>query len=208
MADLNWVDYIILAIFFFSILAGFGRGFVREIIGLITLFASFIIAAIFSNQLAMRFTHSAGVQHAVNQASSTIGVDTSQPVSYMAIGISYTLLFAGTYIVGSLIGYFMNMAFQWGVLGLANRFFGAVFGAIRGFILNLVLIFLVQLTPVSTQAAWQHSQLVVAFQPAVLWLANIVSPSLANLKERMGNTLQNMDSSIKGMSDTYQGLSR
>lgn len=205
MANLNWVDYIILAVFFFSILAGFGKGLVRELVSLATLVAAFIVASMFANPLAAAFTSSPSVQSAVNQASSAIGMNAAQPVSYAALGVSFAVLFTATILAGSLLGYFLNIAFQTGILGFGNRILGAVFGFARGFLINLVLIFVVQLTPLSAQSWWQQSQLVGTFQPAVQWLGNIVSPSLANLKERFGSTIQDVGSSIQGMT---QGLTR
>lgn len=199
MSNLNWVDYIILGIFFLSTLSGLAKGFVREIISLITWIAAFVVAVMFSNALATYFTSSDTVQNMVNQSTTAIGVSTAQPVSYVAIAISFALLFAGTAIIGSIIGYFINIAFQAGILGIGNRLLGAIFGLVRGFIINLVLIFVVQLTPFSAQPWWQQSQLVVSFQPAVAWLGGIVSPSLANLKEKFGKTLQDVNSSIQNV---------
>ena len=199
MSNLNWVDYIILAIFLFSTLAGFARGLVRELVSLATLVAAFIVATMFANSLATAFTSSPTVQNAVNQASTAIGMNATQPVSYAALGISYAILFVGTMLAGALLGYFLNFAFQAGILGFGNRLLGGVFGFARGFLFNLVLIFIVQLTPFSANASWQQSQLVGTFQPAVQWLGNIVSPSLANLKERFGSTIQGVGSSIQDM---------
>jgi membrane protein required for colicin V production len=206
MDNLNWIDYIILIIFLFSVLAGFGRGLVKEIISLATLVAAFVVASIFSNALAIKITGSAAVQSAMTEASTAIGTSVAQPASYAALAISFGLLFAGTVIVGSIVSYFVNMAFQVGILGIGNRLLGAVFGAGRGFIINLVFIFIVQLTPMSNQAFWQQSQLVGSFQPAVVWLGNVVSPSLANLKEKFGKTVEEMGSSIQNISNTYQGF--
>lgn len=205
MTNLNWVDYLLLAIFLFSTLAGFARGFVKEIVSLITLVAAFIIATMFAHPLAAAFTSASSVQEVVNSASNAMGVSTAQPVSYVAIAISFALLFAATILIGAIVGYLLNIAFQTGILGLGNRLLGALFGFCRGFIINLVIIFLVQLTSFSQATAWQESQVVIAFQPAVVWLGNIVSPSLANLKEKFGQTLQNMNSSVGGISDKVEG---
>lgn len=208
MSGLNWVDYIILAVFFFSVLAGFGRGLVREIISLATIVAAFIVASLFAGSLADMFTSSASVQTVVTQASNSTGVNAAQSASYIALGLSFTLIFVGTIIAGSLIGYFINMAFQAGVLGIGNRLLGGVFGLVRGFIINLVIIFVVQLTPFASQAAWQQSQMVVSFQPAVIWLGNIVSPALANLKEKIGGSLENASQSVQSITNSYTGFSK
>lgn len=205
MSNLNWIDYIILLIFFFSIIAGFIRGFVKEVVSLITLVAAFVIATMFSNALAQLFTSHPSVQNAVNQATTSLGVDTAQPVSYIALGISFALLFAGTIIVGMIVSFFLNFAFKSGVLGIGNRLLGGIFGLVRGYIINLALIFVVQLTPLGTQASWSQSQFVNMYQPAVQWLGNIVSPSLANLKARFEQTIQNFGSQLQ---NNYGGYVR
>ncbi len=205
--NLNWVDYIVLIIFFLSILIGLKRGLVKEVIALVTLIAAIIIAALFSNPLAEMITHSASVQSAVNQASASIGANAAQPVSYAALGISFALLFIATIIVGAIISSLLNIAVQTGILGIGNRLLGAVFGLVRGFFINLVIIFVVQLTPLGNQAWWHQSQFVTSFQTAVQWLGNIVSPSLADLKTKFGQTVQNANATIQGAaSGTYTGL--
>lgn len=197
MSNLNWVDYVFLIIFFFSIVSGMARGFVKEIVSLITLIAAFVVAILFASPLASVFTSSASVQNAVSQASNAINVNTAQPVSYVAIAISFALLFAGTVIIGAILSSILNVAFQTGILGLGNRILGGVFGFVRGFIVNLVIIFVMQLTPIADESWWQQSQVVSQYQPAVQWLANIVSPGLASLKEKFGNVVQDVDATLQ-----------
>ena len=196
MATMNFVDIIIIAIFLISIGIGLARGFVSEIISLATLIAAFIVAIMFSNTLASFFTGSSSGQGLVTQTSTVMGVSTAQPISYIAIAISFGLLFAGTILLGTLVKMLLNVAVQTGVLGIGNRLFGGVFGCVRGFLINLVLIFLVQLSPLSNESWWLQSQLVPAFQPAVVWLGNIVSPALSNLEAQLNSALQNLSSEI------------
>jgi membrane protein required for colicin V production len=174
------------------------RGLVSEVVSLATIVAAVIIAVLFSNTLAAYFTNTEVVQTAVSQTSSAIGVSTAKPVSYMAIGVSFFVLFSSTMIVGAIVRMLLSIAVQTGLLGFGNRLLGGVFGAIRGFIINLVLIFLIQLTPMSSQAWWQHSQLVSMFQPAVVGLGNLVSPVLSDLKSRFGQTIEDVTSQIQG----------
>jgi membrane protein required for colicin V production len=196
MANFNWVDYVCIAIFVLSMLAGFGRGFVKEVVSLATIIAAFIVATMFAQQLAVHFTSSSAVQNVVTESSSAIGMSTAQPVSYAAIGVAYGLLFVGTMIVGAIIGFFLNMAFSIGILGIGNRILGAAFGLARGLILVLVIIFCIQLTSASTASWWRNSQIVAQYQPAVIWLGNMVSPHLATLKEKAAQTLQDVNTSL------------
>jgi membrane protein required for colicin V production len=201
MSTMNWVDLIILAIFVFSILTGLGRGFVREILSLITLFAAFIIATMFANSLANAIMNYPFVQSLLQQFTSSSGLNAGEALAYVALGLSYAMLFAGTVFIGSFVSYFFNAAFQAGVLGIGNRLFGAAFGFCRGFLIVLVLIFVVQLTPFGDEAWWHQSHFVAAFQPGVQWLAEVVAPTLVNLKSRFGQTFHDVNSSLQGITN-------
>lgn len=198
MDGFNWIDYIIIAIFFFSILVGVSRGLVREMIGLLTLIVAVVVAIMFAHPLAQVFTHSASVENAVNQASNTVGMDTGKPVTYLAVGVCFTIVFFTVNLIGTLIGYTLNLFFQYGMIGLGNRLLGGVFGIGKGFIYNLVFIFLVQTTAFSTQPVWQASVFVRWYQPYVQWLSNLIAPSMSNLKNKLTNTLENVNSSVQG----------
>lgn len=207
MASFNWVDYIILAIFLLSVLAGFGRGFVREMISLLTWVVAIIVAMLFASPLANVFTGTQTVQNLVTSASTSIGMNATESVSYFALGISFLILFVGVIIAGAIIGYIVNTATQTGGVGIVNRLLGGLFGLGRGFIIVLVTIFLLQLTPVGQQSFWQQSQFVISYQPAVIWLANIVNPALASLQSQFGQTIQNITSHIQGLSASLKGFS-
>lgn len=199
MSQLNFVDILILIVFFISMIMGFARGLISEVISLATLIAAIFFAVMFSNQLATYFTSSQPVQEVVAQTSNVIGTSTAQPVSYMALGISFTLIFLVVLFIGSFIKYLLNIPFQFGLLGLGNRVFGGVFGLCRGFIINLVIIFLIQMSPLSTESWWVNSSFVRAYQPAVGWLGNAISPALSDLRLKFESTLQDVNSSIGGI---------
>ena len=139
MTGMNWLDYIFIAILLFSGLFGLMRGFVKEVLSLVFLIAAFVVASMFSASLAASFTSSPSVQGAVSEATNAIGVNAAQPISYAAIGVSFSLLFAGTLLTGAIFTYVVNLAFQTGLLGLGNRLLGGVFGLARGVIFNLVI---------------------------------------------------------------------
>lgn len=197
MTSMNWIDIVILGIFFFSAMAGLARGLIGEVVSLASLIASFVVAIMFASPLSKALLNSPMIQGLINQVTSSTGINTEQAASYLALGISFGLLFAGTAMVGSVISYLFGAAFQTGVLGFGNRILGAGFGLIRGYILNLVLIFLVQLTPLSNYPVWQQSQFVHAYQPSVQWLGTVVSPLLSNLKAKVGTTLQDVGSTLQ-----------
>lgn len=189
LASMNVVDITILIIFFLSIIIGFGRGFISELLSLIVIIAAFVVAIVFTNSLATYFT-SAAVMHNVMSDTATAAASsapsTSQPASYMIYAVSFAILFVATAIVGGVIKILLNMLVSARILGIGNRLLGAIFGFVRGYLFVLVLIFLVQLSPASSNQKWQQSQYVPFFQPQVVWLGNVVSPTLDNLKSTFG----------------------
>ena len=197
LANLNWVDYVLLTIFVLSILVGMKRGLIKELISIIALIAAFIIASMFAAHLASYFTSTSSVQNLVNQSTSFVGADTTQPISYFALGVSYAVLFFATIIVGAIISYILQLGVEVTALGFINRILGGGFGLIRGYLINLVIIFVVQLTSLGTEPWWAQSKLVVAYQPSVVWLGKTVSPVLSNIDQRV-NILKEQASGIVG----------
>ncbi|WP_172622767.1 CvpA family protein [Aquicella siphonis] len=198
VGSLNVVDIVILAIFLISILIGFGRGLVSEVLSLLTLIAAFVIAILFANTLAVYLTHTATVQNLVSQTSGTSGASTSEPVSYMALGVSFGILFVATVFVGMVVKMLLNLMLHTGILGFGNRILGGIFGLGRGYLINLVIIFLVQLSPMASQSWWQQSQYVPKFQSQVVWLGNTVSPALENLKSTFGSAVGSAMDEVQG----------
>lgn len=202
MSNLNWVDIVVLIVFAFSVLAGLMRGFVKEVLSLITWVVAFFVAAMFATKVASFFTGSPQVQAMVSSASSSIGMNAAQPVSILSIGLSFILIFVVVLVIGSIITSIVSTAVSTGGMGLINRLLGALFGLARGFLIVLVVMFLLQLTSIQQQAFWTQSQFVNSFQPAIAWVSGIVSPSLATLKEKMSNTMQNTGQMLRNATDS------
>ncbi len=173
IGQFNWVDWVFIAVFILSVLAGIVKGLVREVLALLVMVAAFVIAIIFAHSLANYF-----VQSGSNGGSET------QAMSYLAIGISFGVLFIGTLIIGAILSFFLSLLFSAGVLGIGNRLLGGLFGFVRGFIINLVIVFVVQLTAFGDSNTWKHSKLVEMFQPSAAWLSGVVSPTLEDLKAK------------------------
>ena len=209
MTNYNWVDYIVLGIFFISVMAGLMRGLVKEVISILTWLAAFVVSSLFATRVASSFTGSEQVQSAISSASSSIGINPSQPISVLAIGTSFVGLFVVTLIVGSIINYFVSHAVEGQGISFANRLLGAIFGLGRGFLVNLVMMFLIQLTPFEQQPWWAQSQFVQAFKPTVQWFSNIVQPGIENLKSRVGQTIQDVGGEyLPNAENVYNGMNR
>lgn len=197
MADFNGVDYAFIGVFVGSIIAGLMRGVIKEVISVLTWAAAFIVASLFSSRLAAAFSHSDHVQSAISSANGAMGMNATQSVSYLALGGSFVLLFVGTLIIGSLLNRLISYAAEGQGISIANRLLGGIFGLGRGFLINLVVIFLVQLAPaVAQQPMWTSSQLVTAYQPAVAWLSEFVQPGFESLKTKVGETIHDVGDKV------------
>lgn len=203
VGSLNVVDIVILAIFIISILIGFGRGLVSEILSLLVIIAAFVVAILFANSLAVYMTHTAGLM-TDQGAAATTGTNTAEAVSYMAVGVSFAILFVVTLFVGMVVKMVLNLMLSATGLGFGNRILGGIFGLVRGYLINLAMIFLVQLSPFASQPWWQHSQYVPKFQPQVIMLANAVSPTLENLKATFGSAVGEMQGTMQNMGNSVE----
>ncbi|RUR07310.1 CvpA family protein [Legionella sp. km772] len=175
--DLNWVDVGFILFFLLSMLAGFIRGFIRGVVSLLFLVLATYLAIKYAPPLAAHF------------ASST-GQD--QTISSLSLVFIFLLIFVFIILIGAIISYFLNMAFQLSGLGFINSFFGGLFGLVRAFIVSIFIIYVVQLTAVSNKL-WQESQFVRYCQPMTAWLEKNFSPSLEALKTKISK-LSNTDS--------------
>lgn len=191
---LNWVDYIIVALVLLTTLSGFSRGLLREILSLLTLVAAYVVATLFAGTLSTSITNTDSVQHAMTQMSHSGG--SAEPVSQLALGVSFTILFVTTVIIGSIICFIINYAFNKGTLGVGNRFLGGLFGIAKGLAISLALVFILQLTAMGDSSFWRESAIVKQMQPAVQAIGKQVSPSLNNLKEKFEKTMQTMTPAV------------
>jgi membrane protein required for colicin V production len=135
---------------------------------------------------------SSSVQTTISDVASKIGVDASGAVSILTVGVCFVALFVGTLLLGTIISYLMSSITAVPGISFFNRVLGGVFGFAKGYIVNLIIIFLVQMTPAAQQSVWAQSQFVQGYQPAVVWLGNVVQPGYESLKAKVGETLEGM----------------
>jgi membrane protein required for colicin V production len=183
MNNFNAIDYVIIGLLTLSVVTGLMRGLVKEIIALLTWVVAYIAATLFATKLATIFTSSPKVQEAI----ATSGSDAAQngEPSLLAIGASFICIIFAVLIIGKIIGYIVSGAIEGRGISVANRFLGGLFGACRGGLFVLFIMFLVQLTPAVEENSWQESRLVSAFQPAVKWLSEKVQPGFESLKSKL-----------------------
>lgn len=192
MENFNGIDYFILVIFGLSMFVGFTRGFLKEAISLASWVIAAIVASTYASPLAAMFT-GASTQAAQSAfGSSAMGATAVQGLSVLSLVISFIVLFLGVLLIGSMIGYMFSTVATGSGFGLLNRLMGVVFGGLRGYVVAVVIIFVLQLTPLGMQQAWAQSQLVQALQPSVQWFGNLASPQIQSLEMKTMGIIQNV----------------
>jgi membrane protein required for colicin V production len=135
----NWLDWILAAIMLVSLLAGARKGFVRELIGLASLVAGLVVAAAEYQRAAAwlgRFIHS----------------------EELALGVAFLSLFGGVVIAGAMISAVVRKLVREAGIEWVDRLLGAVFGLVRGVVLDAVVLMTLVAFAIKTDAV-QRSRL-------------------------------------------------
>lgn len=138
MAGIAVLDWIFIGLLLLSMLVGAWRGLVYEVLSLGSWVLAFFVAQHFAPQLAPRLP---------------LG-DASELVRYAA---AFVALFAASVFVTSLLVWLVSKLFAAVGLRPADRALGAVFGALRGLVLVLVVAVLVTMSPLRRERWWTES---------------------------------------------------
>lgn len=142
---MNWADWIILALIAVSTLIGLSRGFIREVLSLLTWVAAFAVAMMFRQQLAPLL-------------SNLVETPALQELA------AFAMLFIATLLAGAGLNILLSSFVSATGLSGTDRVLGMVFGLLRGSIVVLVLlIFAPVLLPVTESSWWWESKLIPSF---------------------------------------------
>lgn len=172
MQVLNWADYLTIAIIVISTLISLIRGFVCEIMSLITWIIAFIIAFEFSGKLSLAFAN-------YIQSQST------------RLAIGFAIIFIVTLILGSLIGHFLSMLVSKGKIKGVDRTLGMIFGFMRGILVIAVILLLVSIGSPDHAKWWTESYLLPHFQGLVNWLSGFLPHQISSLQQATNNVVTN-----------------
>ncbi|MFD1805827.1 CvpA family protein [Pasteurella oralis] len=144
------IDYIIIAIIAFSIIISLLRGFIREVMSLVSWVVAFLVASHFYPYLANYLT----------QIESL----------YIRNGSAIAILFVATLIVGGIVNYVLGELVDKTGLTSTDRVLGACFGLLRGVLIVAALLFFMDtFTNFSQSDWWKESKLIPHFGFIVEW---------------------------------------
>lgn len=151
MDAFNGLDWFIVVVLTLSALLSLWRGFSREALSLAGWVLAFLAANLLAGSLSV-------------QLGSLIANATGR---YM---VAWTCVFVLTLLLAGLFAKLFARLVRASGLGLLDRLLGTVFGALRGLVVVMVLLFLLrELVPPSEQAWLRQSQLVPKIDPLLDW---------------------------------------
>lgn len=169
MSSISTLDWLIIAVVLVSSLLSLRRGFVKEVLSLVTWVVAFVVAVKFSD----------------NMQSLLIDQVKSDQVRYIAAFVS---LFVATLVVCALVSYLIGSLVQVTGLSSTDRVLGMVFGFARGSLIVVAFVSLLSLSPaIEKTGLWKSSQLIPQLVLLKDWTremlgksSDIVNPSLIN----------------------------
>ncbi len=143
-------DWVLLAVLLASMMVGFGRGLVYEVLSLAGWVAAFVVA-----------------QWLAADVVAWLPMIQSAPAS-IQYAVAFAVVFVATVFAAGIVSWLIKKLVETVGLRPVDRTLGAVFGLARGVVLLLALTVVLQLTGVSRDAWWSTAQ-----GPA--WLALVLT---------------------------------
>jgi membrane protein required for colicin V production len=133
MGTWNWLDWILATVIFASVATAVLKGFIRELISLVSVVTGLIIAALGYRLAAVWF-------------------EDLMRAHEIALGAAFLALFLGTLALGALVSLLARKFIKTVHLEWFDRFLGGVFGLARGLAVDSVLLLAMVAFGMKTQA--------------------------------------------------------
>lgn len=162
-----WLDWLILAIVGYNLVTGLFSGFLRSLINLVALVASYLLTPVLKGPVT-----------GIVQASFGLP-------EYLALPLGTFLTWTGIFVLISFAGMMFSKAVNMTPLAIVDRLAGAAFGLFVSALLVLVPLAAIQALPfaksiVPLQQTLKASTMVTALQPAVSFVQFTAGPAIVN----------------------------
>jgi len=117
----NWLDWILASVAVASITTAIMKGFVQELISLAAVLVGLVVAAVGYTRAGLWF-------------------DDLTKSHEIALGLGFLVLFAGTLLVGALVGVAARKLIKTAGIQWFDRFLGGIFGLVRGVLVDAILL--------------------------------------------------------------------
>jgi membrane protein required for colicin V production len=144
-------DYAVLAIIGFSVLLGVLRGFVREVIALASWVVAFVVASYYGGAVAPLLARQIP--------------DENWRVLAAVVAVFFVVLVAM-----NILAMLASKLIKSAGLGLEDRFFGSLFGLLRGVMVVLALVLGAGLTVLPRQPVWKDAMLAAPLEKLAVFV--------------------------------------
>ncbi|WP_067218696.1 CvpA family protein [Marinomonas gallaica] len=154
--SISTLDWLIIAVVVLSSLLSLKRGFIKEVMSLVTWVVAFIVAVKFTTPL------------------QTLLIDQVQNDQIRYI-VAFIGLFIATLVIGALVSLILGSLVQATGLSSTDRVIGMLFGFVRGALIVVAFISLLSLSPaIEKSDMWKSSQLVPQLVVLKDWLREML----------------------------------
>lgn len=157
---MTWFDYTVIVIAIWSILLGWWRGFVYEVLSLFGWVVAYAVARWQAANLAALMP-------------AELGMDA------VKLTVAFVLLFVATLIVSGFVVWLISKLVKSTGLGLIDGLLGSLFGILRGTLIVLMLVLLAGLTDLPQKPFWREAKLSKPLESLALsslvWLPDSVA---------------------------------
>jgi len=157
---MTWFDYTVIAIAMLSVLLGWWRGLVYEVLTLLGWVAAFLVARMFAADMGQMLPASLGAEA-------------------IRMTLGFALLFIVTLLVSGIVAWLLSKLVKWVGLGWLDGLFGALFGLLRGLLVIVALVLLAGLTNLPRERAWRDAWLSKPLQNMALSAKKLLPESVA-----------------------------
>ena len=144
---MSLIDILVILVLFASLIFGFFRGFVKELMSLVAWMSAFFVAYYFSSSVAI-----------------VLPFDAEFSIKYVT---GFVLIFIFVLIISSILIKFISAFVHKIGLGASNIILGGLFGILRGVIIVYFLIFVIEKTSFGEDLTWQQSNSIVLIKLVV-----------------------------------------
>ncbi len=158
---MNYFDFVILAVLLVFVAIGAWRGFVREILSLVTWVIAIVIGWLFAGDIA-------GLYEGMVQDDVVRRV------------LGFVTLFSAVFLAGMLVSFLVNRyLLQKKAFRIGNVVFGGLVGAARGVLIVAIVFLLAGLTSFPQRDWWRAAALSPYFERAALYVSHYIPRDIA-----------------------------
>lgn len=157
---MNWFDIAILAVIFVFLVIGAVRGFIREVLSLVSWVLAFWVAFSFADPVSTLF-------------------EPYIDAPVLRVIASFAALFVTTLLLLTIISFLLHKLLSVSGIKGTDRILGGLFGALKGVVIIAALMLFANETVLPQEEWWRSSLLAVHFKPLVLIIKDLLPADLA-----------------------------